>query len=338
LLEEIGEVERGGAQFLLHAAGIVFGDGLGGFFDKAHDIAHAEDAACKAVGVEDLELLKFFARACEFDRLTCDRAEREGGAATGITVELGEDDAGKAKGGMEALGDAYGLLSSGSIANDEDFLRLKKIAESLEFLDEWLIEFLSASGIENLHIAACGIAPVQCLAGNLKHMGLAFFGAENRNIDLPAENGELVDSGGPMEVASNEEGRAALRFSKAGQLGRGGGFSRAIEAHDENARGLVEIELRGVASEECAEFLVEDFYDLLAGGYAAENSFAKGLFLDLGYEILRNLEVDIGIEQGEPNLSECVGDIRFADLALAAEVFENILKFIRESAKHGTSI
>jgi hypothetical protein len=76
----------------------------------------------------------------------------------------------------------------------------------------------------------------------------------------------------------------------------------------------------------------------LAGGYAAENSFAKGLLLDLGYEILRNLEVDIGIEQGEPNLSECVGDIRFADLALAAEVFENILKFIRESAKHGASM
>jgi hypothetical protein len=48
--------------------------------------------------------------------------------------------------------------------------------------------------------------------------------------------------------------------------------------------------------------------------------------------------VDIGIEQSESNLAEGVRDIRFADLALATEVFENILKFIRESAKHGASM
>jgi hypothetical protein len=41
---------------------------------------------------------------------------------------------------------------------------------------------------------------------------------------------------------------------------------------------------------------VEDFYNLLAGGHAAEHRFAEGLLLDFGYEILRNLEVDIGIE------------------------------------------
>jgi hypothetical protein len=270
--------------------------------------------------------------------LARDGAEREGGATTGIAVELGEDDASKTERGMEALGDAYGLLSGGGIADDEDFLRLEKIAELLEFLDERLIEFLSAGGVEDLHIAACRGTPVEALLGDLEHIGLAFFGAENRDIDLAAEDGELVDGGWAMEVARDEKWRTALGFQQAGQLGGGGGFSRTVEADDENAGGLVEVQLGGVASEECAEFLVENFYDLLAGSHAAENSFAEGLLLDLGYEILRNLEVDIGIEQGESNLAEGVRDIRFADLALAAEVFENILKFIRESAKHGASM
>ena len=148
----------------------------------------------------------------------------------------------------------------------------------------------------------------------------------------------MVDGGWAMEVAGYEKWRTALRFQQAGQLGGGGGFTRAVEADNKDAGRLVEIELGGVASEQRAEFLVEDFYNLLAGGHAAENGFAKGLLLDLGYEILRNLEVDIGIEQGEPNLSERVRDIRFADLTLAAEVFENILKFIRESTKHGASM
>ena len=235
---------------------------------------------------------------------------------------------------MEALGDAYGLLPSGGIADDENFLRLEKIAELLEFLNEWFVEFLAACGVEDLHIAACRGAPVESLLGDLEHIGLAFFGAENRDIDLAAEDGELVDGGGAMEVARDEKWRAALGFQQAGQLSRGGGFSCAVEANDEDASGLVEVQLGGVASKECAEFLVKNFYDLLAGRHAAENGFAEGLLLDLGYEILRDLEVDIGIEQRESNLAEGVRDIRFADLALAAEVFENILKFIRESTKH----
>ena len=83
---------------------------------------------------------------------------------------------------------------------------------------------------------------------------------------------------------------------------------------------------------------MENFHDLLAGTDAAQNGLAQGLLFDSYYKILRHLEVDICIQQGESNFAEGVCDIRLTDLALTTEIFENVLKFIGESGKHGASI
>jgi hypothetical protein len=44
--------------------------------------------------------------------------------------------------------------------------------------------------------------------------------------------------------------------------------------------------------------------------------------------------MNIGVEQCQANLAERIGNVGFADFALPAEVFKNVLKFIGESAKH----
>jgi hypothetical protein len=80
---------------------------------------------------------------------------------------------------------------------------------------------------------------------------------------------------------------------------------------------------------------MENLNDLLTGCDAAEHRLAKGFLLDACNEILGDLETHIRIEQGHANFAEGVCDIGFADFTLTAEVFENVLKFIGKSAKHG---
>ena len=63
----------------------------GGPLDQADDVAHAEDAAGDAVGVEGLELVDRLAGAGELDRLAGDRAHRQRRAAAGIAVHAGQD-------------------------------------------------------------------------------------------------------------------------------------------------------------------------------------------------------------------------------------------------------
>ena len=74
-----------------------------GLLDERHDVAHAEDAANDAVGMERLEGVGLFADADELDGLAGDVANRERRATAGVAVHLGEDDAGEREALVELL-------------------------------------------------------------------------------------------------------------------------------------------------------------------------------------------------------------------------------------------
>ena len=94
--------------FLGELFGLFAVEGGLGVFDEGHDVAHAEDAADDAVGVEGLEGVGLFAGAEELDGLAGDVADGEGRAAAGVAVHLGEDDAGEA----EALVEGWAELTA----------------------------------------------------------------------------------------------------------------------------------------------------------------------------------------------------------------------------------
>jgi len=336
--EEVLEIEGGGAQFALHAECVFFGNGFGGFLDEADDVAHAEDAAGEAVGVEGLELVEFFAGSCKFDGAFGDFSEGEGGSAAGVAIEFGENDAGEAEGAVEVFGDGDGLLAGGGVADEKDFLRIEEVFEALEFLEEGLVDFLAAGGVEDLDVATGFVAPGEGLPGDFEDGFFVPGGGENVDVDLAGEGGELLDGRGAHEVAGDEVGSAALGFEPACEFGGGGGFAGAVEANDEDAGGFGEIELGGSAAEEGDEFVLKDFDDLLAGRDAAQDVFAEGFFFYPGDEVFGDLVVDVGVEQGQPDFAEGIGDVLFADASLTAKVLEYVLKFIRKPAEHGSRL
>jgi len=79
---------------------------------------------------------------------------------------------------------------------------------------------------------------------------------------------------------------------------------------------------------------VKNFDDLLAGSDAAQNFLAQRLLLDPRDEILRHVEMHIGLLQRHAHLAHRIGNVLFADAAMATEVFEDVLEFVGKSGKH----
>lgn len=242
LVEEVGEVEAAFLHAFHGAHGVVFADFVGDLFDHSDDIAHAEDAVGHAFGVEFGELVEFFAFADEFDGFAGDGAHGECGAAAGVAVEFGEDDAGDADGVVEVLGDGDGLLSGGGVGDEECFLGFEEVVEAFEFGDEAFVDFLAAGGVEEEDGALLGFGPDEGFLGDFEDVGFAGGGGVAGDVDLFREGGELVDGGGAVEVAGDEEGAAAFFFEAACEFGGGGGFTGAVEAADEDSGGGIEVE------------------------------------------------------------------------------------------------
>ncbi len=110
------------------------------FFDERHHVAHAEDAADDAVGVEGLEGVGLFAHADELDGLAGDLADGEGRAAAGVAVHFGEDDAGEAEAGVEFLRGVDGVLAGHGVGDEENFLGVEELFEALHLAHQVFID------------------------------------------------------------------------------------------------------------------------------------------------------------------------------------------------------
>ncbi len=95
---------------------------------------------------------------------------------------------------------------------------------------------------------------------------------------------------------------------------------------------------RAVSLPSSAIKLVADDLDHLLGRRERGQDFgADGLGADVLDEVVDDLEVDVGLEQGDANLAQGFGDVLFGERALAAKVLEDALQFVSEVLKHGSS-
>ncbi len=96
LLAHVVQIELALAHLFGGARGF-FGIDIGGsLFDQRDHIAHAEDAAGDAGGMEVLQRVGLFAGADQLDRLAGDLTHRQRGAAAAVAVDAGQHDAGEA--------------------------------------------------------------------------------------------------------------------------------------------------------------------------------------------------------------------------------------------------
>ena len=130
----------------------------------------------------------------------------------------------------------------------------------------------------------------------------------------------------------------AALLEPRGELAAGGGFAGALQPrHEDDARRLGgELEAGGVGAEGGDELVADDFDDLLGGREGGGDFGAEGLGANFFDEVAGDVEVDVGLEEGEADLAEGVVDVLVGEGALAAEGLEGALEFFREVFKHGS--
>jgi hypothetical protein len=207
-----------------------FGEGLGGFFvelffgafEERGDVAHAEDAADDAVGVEGLEGVGLFAGAEELDGLAGDVADGEGGAAAGVAVHLGEDGAGDLEAVVEGLGGVDGVLAGHGVGDEEDLGGVELLFELGHFVHERFVDAEAAGGVDDEDVVGVVAGFAEGFFGEAEDAGgvvvgggvvLAFVAL---GIGGGGDDFELLAGGGAVDVVLPEPCSPAMRMTVGG--------------------------------------------------------------------------------------------------------------------------
>ena len=162
-------------------------------------------------------------------------------------------------------------------------------------------------------------------AGDL-HGRLAGDDGQRVDADLTAEHGELLLRGGTLHVERGHEHLALHAVAQTlGDLGGGGGLARALQAdhHDCDGRRGVEIDGIGGGAERLDQHIVDDLDDHLTGRDRLDHIRADGAAAHLVDEGTHDIEGDVRLQQGAPDLAERHVDVRLAQGAAAPELVEN---------------
>ena len=148
---------------------------------------------------------------------------------------------------------------------------------------------------------------------------------------------ELVDGRRTVDVGRDQIGLAfefAAQLER--QLGAGGGLARALQAHDhDDGRRAGQVEVSGLSAEDLDELLVDDLHDLLAGIEALEHVLADGPFPDAFNEVLDDLEIDVGLKQGQTHFAQRGLNVFLGQPGLAPDLAENVFESVCKAVEHG---
>ena len=115
----------------------------------------------------------------------------------------------------------------------------------------------------------------------------------------------MFDGGRTVDVAGNEQGTLALFLVESGELGALRGFTAALQtAHQYLCRRLRgNLKLGVLRAHNGTELLVDDLDDHLSGDETFQDLLAERTFAHAIHEGAYDLEVDVGLEKRELDLT-----------------------------------
>ena len=186
----------------------------------------------------------------------------------------------------------------------------------------------AAGGIQEDDVVAVVPGVADGVPGDLDGVALALL--KDREVQLAAHHLQLLDGGGTVDVAADQQGALSeLAAHEAAELCRGGGLAGAVEAHHHHhRRGMGGGgQLAGLGAHQGDELLVDDLDDLLGGGQGVQHVAADGPLRDLGHEVLDHFVADVGFQQGKADLPHALLHVRLGEAALAPQALEGLVQF-----------
>ncbi len=208
-------------------------------------------------------------------------------------------------------------------------MRLHLAADADQLFHQRLVDVKTARRVDDEHVAADLPGPLEAVLGDVHRVGVGAF-VVHGHVQLFAQSLELIHGGRAVDVARHHRRALALSEQELGQLAAGRGLARALQTnhHDHGWRAGREDQLGGGRTHEVRELFVDDLDELLGRCQALEHLDAHGPFLDLGDELLDDLVVDVGLEQGEPDLARGALDILLRQLALPLQPVKSRLELL----------
>ena len=332
LFAQIGEIELALAHLLGGAHRLLGVDIGGGLLDQRDDVAHAENAAGDAGGVEFLQRVELFAGADQLDRLVGDRAHRQRGAAAAVAVDAGEHDAGEADAFVEGARQIDRVLAGQAVGDQQHFVRIGRALDLGRLVHHLFVERGAAGGVEQHHVVAAELCCLERALGDLRRH-LARDHRQRVDLRLAPEHRQLLHRRRPAHVERGHQHFFLLPVGEAaGELGGGGGFAGALQAdhHDGDRRRGIEIDGLAVGAERRHQLVVHDLDDHLAGRDRLHHLDADRLLLHAVGEGARHVERDVGFQQRAAHFAQRGVDVGFAERAAAGEAVENAAQFFRQ--------
>ena len=197
------------------------------------------------------------------------------------------------------------------------------LLDGAELLEHLLVDVQPARRVENeRREAALGRLVARCPADI---DGPLLLLAEHGDAQVLAETSELLHGRGPVHVGRSEYRMLSLLLEVPGELGGGGGLSRALQADQHDDRGGMRGHGQPVsrASEQLHQLVVHHLDHVLARRERGEHVLTDGLDANPLDEALDDFEIDVGFEQSHAHFAQSLLDILLRQPAEATEPVED---------------
>ena len=187
----------------------------------------------------------------------------------------------------------------------------------------------TAGGIQKNHVIAALAGVEHRLLGSLDRILSAAL--KYGNAQFLAAYLQLLNSGGAINIAGNQQGITPLTLHQAGKLASVGGLTCTLEAHQHHhSRPIgVEGDVLGIGAHELDQFLVDDLHDHLRRGKRLQYIRADTALSNCFGKILADLIADVSLQQGHADFAHGFLHVCLFQPALAAKLFEGIIDFFR---------
>jgi hypothetical protein len=162
-------------------------------------------------------------------------------------------------------------------------------------------------------------------------------GRERLDADLLGVDLELADRGGTLEVAGDHHDLVPLALHQRRELAGGGRLPRPLEAGEDQhvRRGTGQVERCCLAPERAGQLGVDGLDDLLGRVEGLADLLTDERLAESFDDALDDLEVDVRLEQREPDLLEGRVDRLLVEASAAADLVEGGLELGGERVEHG---
>jgi hypothetical protein len=195
-------------------------------------------------------------------------------------------------------------------------VRLGDLADLGQLVHQLLIDVQAAGRVDDQHVAVVLDRLLARPFGDLDRVGLAGLRVDVR-LGLRAELLELLDRRRALQVGGREGDVLVLLLQQLGELRARGRLARSLQSAHQDHGGTAgrEDEVTTRAAHQRGELVVDRLDHGLARVEGLRDLLAGEALPQRGGELLDDLEVDVGLEQGEANLAEGLVHVVLGELA-----------------------